>query len=69
MSANPEMDVLREKLDAVRLEQSTLFRKQRSTGLTANDHRRLAELGRTEIALMNSKRDTGRRMLGQKHRR
>jgi hypothetical protein len=67
VAANPERENIIDRLHAVQAEQSALFLKQRKHGLTVNEHRRLAELSREEIALMQSKRDTGRRLLGARH--
>ncbi len=66
-AANPEREAINTKLDALRAEQSALFTKQRKVSLTPKEQARLTELGRTELALMAAKRDTGRRVIGARH--
>lgn len=67
MTGNPQRDKINLQLDDIRREQSTLYRAQRSQGLTARDQARRAELDRLEIHLMNELRQVGRRVIGQRH--
>ena len=65
----PTREDLQGQLDRVRDEQRALWRVQKSTGLTAKDHARTAELGRDELRLMAELREMGKRKLGAPHKR
>jgi hypothetical protein len=67
--AAPQREDLQGRLDAIRAEQSALFRAARSSGLTAKQHARAADLGREELKLIADLRDLGKRRIGERHKR
>ncbi len=65
----PQREDLQGRLNAVRDEQAALFRAARSSGLTAKQHARAADLGREELKLIADLRDMGKRRIGAPHKR